>query len=101
MSGGSEDVWNRDGRVRRSLYRDRENGWIFGVCAGLSDRFGVDLLITRIIAVVSLLCFFIPTALAYLAAVILVPERPLIYRGVYPEQEFWRGRTNDDRWRSR
>jgi len=101
MNGSNETAWARSARIGRSLYRDRENGWIFGVCAGLADRFGIDVMITRIIAVVSLLVFFVPTALAYLAATVMIRERPLIYRGHDPEREFWRGRSGNNNWSSR
>ena len=35
----SRDTWHLDYGPLRGLYRDRENGWIFGVCAGLAERF--------------------------------------------------------------
>ena len=40
-------------RYLSGLYLDRENGWAFGVCAGIADRFNVDLNIVRIVAVQS------------------------------------------------
>jgi phage shock protein C len=47
---------------RSRLYRDRENGVFFGVCAGLADYFGFDLKITRI-SVAALGFIFFPTVL--------------------------------------
>lgn len=82
----------------RGLYRDRENGWIFGVCAGLADYANFNVMTVRIIAVVSLVLFFIPTALLYGVAVLLFRERPLIYSGRSAEHEFWRRGGRSDHW---
>lgn len=100
MSTTGRKAWEYGNNLRRGLYRDRENGWIFGVCAGLADRFDYDPLIVRIIAVIALLIFTIPTALAYLAATVLIRQRPLIYRGRNAEHEFWRGHARSDHWSS-
>lgn len=80
------------------LYRDRENGWIFGVCAGIADRFGFRTLTVRIVATVSLVVFFLPTAIVYLAATLLLRERPLTYCGARREQDFWRCQRGHDHW---
>jgi phage shock protein PspC (stress-responsive transcriptional regulator) len=83
----------------RGFYRDRENGWVFGVCAGLSDRFNLNLGAVRLIAVVSLFLFFWLTAAIYLGATVLIREKPLVYSGRESEFEFWR-RRHRDYWRS-
>ena len=82
------------------LYRDRENGWIFGVCAGIADRFGFGVMTVRIVATISLVIFFLPTAIVYLAATLILRERPLTYRGTRCEQEFWRCQRGHDHWRA-
>ena len=38
----SHRTWNTDHGPLRGLYRDRENGWVFGVCAGIADRFNLS-----------------------------------------------------------
>lgn len=48
--------------LRNRLYRDSENGVIFGVCAGLADYFGFDLKVTRI-CVGAGAVFFFPTVI--------------------------------------
>ena len=88
----SRDTWNLDYGPLRGLYRDRENGWIFGVCAGLADRFNFRTGTVRIIAVISLVLFFWPAALIYLGATMLLREKPLIYSGRVRENDFWRDR---------
>lgn len=94
----SRHAWNIDHGPLRGLYRDRENGWIFGVCAGLADRFNLRTGTVRILAVVALVLFFWPTAAIYLGAALLIREKPLIYAGRDPEYEFWRRRHCDRRY---
>lgn len=89
---------DHDHRPLRGLYRDRENGWIFGVCAGLADFANFRTGIVRIVAVVSLLIFFWPTAIVYILATLLFREKPLTYAGDCREYEFWRRHTSHDRW---
>lgn len=95
----SQRTWNIDHGPMRGFYRDRENGWIFGVCAGLSDRFNLNLGAIRLIAVVSLFLFFWLTAAIYLGATVLIREKPLVYSGRESEFAFWR-RRHRDYWRS-
>ena len=93
-----QDTWNIDYGPFRGFYRDRENGWIFGVCAGLADRFNLQVVVVRVLAVISLLMFFWLTAAVYIAAALLIREKPLIYSGSRNEYEFWR-RTRRQYWR--
>ena len=95
----SQRTWNIDYGPMRGFYRDRENGWVFGVCAGIADRFNLNLGAIRLIAVVSLFLFFWLTAAIYLAATVLIREKPLVYSGNEAEFEFWR-RRHRDYWRS-
>ena len=95
----SQRTWNIDHGPMRGFYRDRENGWIFGVCAGLSDLFNLNLGAIRLIAVVSLFIFFWLTAAIYLGATVLIREKPLVYSGRESEFAFWR-RRHRDYWRS-
>lgn len=94
----SQGTWNIDYGAFRGFYRDRENGWIFGVCAGLADRFNLNVGAVRIIAVISLFIFFWFTAVVYIAATLLIKEKPLVYSGRRSEDEFWR-RTRHSHWR--
>lgn len=93
----SRDTWNCDHDSLRGLYRDRENGWIFGVCAGVADYFNLRTGTVRILTVISLLLFFWPTVLVYLSATLLFREKPLVYSGSCREREFWRCRRQDYR----
>lgn len=91
-----KSTWNHDGPPLRGLYRDRENGWIFGVCAGLAEYANFRTLTVRIVVTACLVLFFVPTALAYIAAILILRDRPLTYRGRCREHDFWRCRRDDD-----
>ncbi len=93
----SRNTWNIDYGPLRGMYRDRENAWVFGVCAGIADRFNLRLSTVRVIAVISLLLVFWLTVAIYIAATLLIKEKPLVYSGRQTEYEFWR-RRRDDYW---
>ena len=86
----SRGTWNLDYGPLRGLYRDRENGWIFGVCAGVAEFFNFRTGTVRLITVICLLLFFVPTIIVYIAATLLFREKPLIYSGTHREYDFWR-----------
>ena len=94
----SRSTWNLDRGPLRGLYRDRENGWIFGVCAGIAEFGNFRTATVRIIAVICLLLFFWATALVYIGFVLLFREKPLVYSGRHREYGFWRHRPRDDYW---
>jgi phage shock protein C len=85
-----------NGRARR-LYRDRENGVLMGVCAGIANHFAVRPLVVRVLAVFALLLQFVPTVLVYVIAGLLLKDRPLTWSGRRPEHEFWR--DSNESWR--
>lgn len=85
-------------RSWRGLYRDRENGWIFGVCAGIADYAEIPVIAVRIVAAAALLIFFWVTAIVYLAFALALKEKPLTWSGRCRENEFWRRHRTDDTW---
>jgi len=93
----SQRMWNSDYGPLRGFYRDGDRAWIFGVCAGIADRFNFRLGTVRLIFFASFLLFSWLTALTYIAATLLIREKPLIYSGRETEFEFWR-RNDRDRW---
>ena len=72
-----------------TLYRDSENGILLGVCAGIADSLDMNVLVIRLLALVVLIVFFVPTAVLYVTAGLLLRERPLNYRGTGDERWFW------------
>ena len=55
------------------LYRDADRAVLGGVCAGLAAYFGLNLKVTRFLAIVAFLMAMPITVIAYLAAVFLIP----------------------------
>jgi phage shock protein C len=76
------------------FYRDPANGMLMGVCAGVADRFGFRLLPLRVIALLTLVLFTVPALLAYVAAGVLLPGKPLTYYGRRDERDLWRRRRD-------
>ena len=93
-----EGTWNIDYGPFRGFYRDREDGWSCGASVRLADRFNLQVGTVRILALISLFVFFWLTAAIYVAAALLIREKPLIYSGTRSEYEFWR-RERRQYWR--
>ena len=74
----------------RRLYRNPKRGWIAGVCAGLADYFGVGTGLVRVLVLVSLMIFTVPTFIAYLIAAMLLERRPEAMQASREEEAFWR-----------
>ncbi|MEL7450429.1 MAG: PspC domain-containing protein [Pseudomonadota bacterium] len=79
----------RYGRPNR-LYRDKENGIIMGVCAGIADFLDFQRGMVRVIAFVLLLIWTLPTLFAYFVLGFLMRAKPLCYHGRDDERNFWR-----------
>ena len=61
----------------RKLYLSRKYKKIFGVCGGIGETYDIDPTLVRLIAVfLCLASWIIPLLLTYLAAWIIVPEKP-------------------------
>lgn len=76
---------------RTRFYRDKREGKILGVCAGIADYTGIDVLIVRIAVIVlaispasfiTIACYFILGCLAPIKPAALYDDRP-------EEKEFW------------
>lgn len=63
----------------KKLYRSRENRMLAGVAGGLGEYTGVDPTIVRLLIMISLLIGIVPTAVAYAAAAVIIPEEPLTF----------------------
>lgn len=82
-----------------NLYRDTENGLLFGVCAGIADRFGWNLTTIRVLAIVALI-LFPGTAIVYVTAGLLLPVKRLTYYGSR-ESRLWGDRRYSGTRRAR
>jgi len=79
----------------RRLFRDRDNGMVAGVCAGIADYFGFNLRATRLLALISLLMAMPVTLVVYFATVLLVPAAPDPTRQAAYDPEFRRAVRSD------
>ncbi len=77
------------------LYLDRENGWLFGVCAGIAERFDIDLNVLRLLVALSAVFFTLATIVVYGLAAYVLEDRPLTPRDPDHERDFWRNHRNN------
>ena len=79
------------GPSRTKYYRDKQNGKWAGVCSGLADYTGVDVLWVRVGMVLLTLFGSGWPLIAYIAIAMLAPIKPVgLYRN--PEEaKFWQG----------
>jgi phage shock protein C len=76
--------------IHTRFYRDKVNGKLMGVCAGIADYTGVDVLWIRLAAVI--LVFSTGIAIpAYFAIGFLAEKKPAALYADAQEQRFWQG----------
>ncbi len=76
--------------IRTRFYRDKVNGKVMGVCAGIADFTGIDVLWIRLAAVI--LVFSTGIAIpAYFAIGFLSEKRPAALYADAQEARFWQG----------
>jgi len=73
---------------RTRYYRDKQNGKIAGVCAGIADYTGIDALIIRIIFVVAAFAFGWPI-FAYIAMALFADKKPTALYEAGDDKQFW------------
>jgi phage shock protein C len=74
----------------RRLYRNPQRGWLAGVCAGLADYCGLTPGVVRVLTLISLMIFTVPTFIAYVVAAMALERRPETMQGTREEEAFWR-----------
>ena len=72
------------------FYRDRRNGKLMGVCAGLADYFGWNVTFTRILAIIALVWFNGLTLIVYLVLGFMLPTKPEQLYDWDTDEEYWR-----------
>ena len=73
---------------RTSLYRDKQNAKLMGVCAGIADYTGIDVLWVRLGAVAFTLATGFGIPLYFLAGILLNKKPPHLYVDAQ-EQKYW------------
>lgn len=83
---------------RTKFYRDKANGKIMGICAGIADYTGIDVTIVRIGMVILTVAVSGTLIPIYFIAGMVAPQKPY---GLYEspdDQKFWQGvRSNPKR----
>jgi len=84
---------------RTKFYLDKQNAKWMGVCAGIADYTGIDVLWVRIGAVlITLMGAFPWTLIAYLLAAWMADAKPVGLYASQDDEKFWQGvRTNPAR----
>ena len=76
---------------RTTLYRDKHNGKLMGVCAGIADYTGINVFWIRFAAIASIFITGGPLIIAYFIAGFLLNKKPpYLYRDE-SEQKYWQG----------
>ncbi len=85
---------SRDKYRLHPFYRDPERGVIWGVCAGIAERFDWPVWLTRVGALALGWFFPMHVVVAYTVTALIMPTRPLRYRGAGDERTFWQSRRD-------
>jgi phage shock protein C len=77
---------------RTTLYRDKHNGKLMGVCAGIADYTGINVMWVRLAAFISLFTpiNWITFPGYFIAGLVLNKKPPYLYRDA-SEQKYWQG----------
>lgn len=76
---------NRRAGYKRNLYRNKRDGKIAGVCAGLADHLNIDHWVMRILFIASSFVLGSAVLVVYFAGIILLAKRPASFQ---PETEY-------------
>lgn len=74
----------------RRIYRDRKNGMIAGVVAGIARHFGFAVCPTRMVVILACFVAFPFVALAYIFAALVLKPLPDATYDSPSEERFWR-----------
>ena len=75
---------------RTRLYRDKRNGKLMGVCAGIADYAGFDITLVRVCMVAAHFLSGGSTIPFYFIAGFIMPEKPKEFEYAEPEErQFW------------
>ena len=74
---------------RTTLYRDKQNGKVLGICAGLADYTGIDLALIRFIMFISIFLTGGNSILFYLIAAFFLNKKPPYLYADEGEKKYW------------
>lgn len=77
---------------RTRFYRDKRNGKMFGVCAGIADYTGFDVTLIRICFIAAMFMSGFSILPIYFIAAMVAPDKPMALERVdVEEKQFWQG----------
>ena len=77
---------------RTKFYRDKRNGKVLGICAGIADYTGFDVNLVRVCMVAAVFLSSGSILPFYFIASMVAPDRPRAFAGAdREEQRFWQG----------
>lgn len=77
---------------RTRFYRDKRNGKVFGVCAGIADYTGFDVTLVRICFIAAMFMSGFGILPFYFIAAMVAPTKPVaLERADSEERQFWQG----------
>ena len=82
---------------RTSLYRDKQNAKLMGVCAGIADYTGIDVLWVRLGAVAFTLATGFGIPLYFVAGILLNKKPPHLYVAAQEQTDWQRVRQSPQR----
>lgn len=60
----------------KRVYRNKQNGILAGICAGLAEHFSIDVTLVRLLIVfATVLTGFAPLIITYLVGWVIIPEK--------------------------
>ena len=92
MDDRPPQAWSPQPPSRTRFYRDKQNGKIMGVCAGIADYTGFDVTLVRICMVASVFLSSGSILPFYFIAGVVTPKKPREFVTSDPEErQFWQG----------
>jgi len=86
------DYYSEQPAMRTRFYRDKRNGKMFGVCAGIADYTGFDVSLVRVCFLAALFMSGGGVLPFYVIAAIVTPTKPKVLERVdREEKQFWQG----------
>lgn len=76
-------------RSHNILFRDKQHRVVGGVCAGIADYFGINRQVVRILLLVSLFMFTLPTLVLYIVAMFFLKDKPEDVDRDEEEKKLW------------
>lgn len=61
--------------MEKKFYKNRKNSMLFGVCSGLSDYFGLDVTVCRVLTLGLAIFTPLPITLTYLITALVAPNK--------------------------